>query len=103
MVCKPASISAALLLNSPGHPEQPARDFEISAELRQSQAGCGLVTEVVCIWSMHVYRPHFYPVIAPGYPQPTNATRKKWFRCDLHFLAGCRPATSAAQRRMPDG
>jgi len=29
---------------------------------------------------MHVYRPRFYPMIAPGHPQPTNATRRKWFR-----------------------
>jgi hypothetical protein len=34
---------------------------------------------------MHVYRPPFYPTIAPGYPQPANATTTKWFRCDLHF------------------
>jgi hypothetical protein len=45
---------------------------------------------------VHVYRPRFYPMIAPGYPQPTNATREKWFRSIFHFLAGCHPATSAA-------
>ena len=29
--------------------------------------------------------PVFYPMIAPGYPQPTNATRKKWFRSIFIF------------------
>jgi hypothetical protein len=35
-------------------------------------------------------------MIAPGYPQPTNATRRKWFRSIFIFFAGCHPATSAA-------
>jgi len=52
---------------------------------------------------MHVYRPHFYPMIAPGYPQPTNATRKKWFRSIFIFSPDAIPPPPLRSRQMPDG
>jgi hypothetical protein len=59
--CLQASVHlGGFALELSSHAEQPARDFEIPAELRQPQTGCGLVTEVVCIWHMHVYRPVFF-------------------------------------------
>ena len=44
-----------------------------------------------------MYRPHFYPMIAPGYPQPTNATRKKWFRSIFIFSRHLRCAEANAE------
>jgi hypothetical protein len=42
-------------------------------------------------------------MIAPGYPQPTNATRKKWFRSIFIFSLDAIPPPPLRARQMPDG